>query len=202
MTTPSPRWGPTLVAFGFAVLATLALAAVAILPTPATASPLDDSISVSIEGSASSLVLGGDLELAITVANNGSEASPPLIVHLDITEPTSTGSVDPEDWTATLSKQVGVIDAGDTAVVDWRLQPISGGDFVIYAVAISPGLDDLASSDLAAVNVVSKRSLNPGGILPVAIGVPGLVALLLVAQMRHARRTTGRTSAKAVGAAI
>lgn len=202
MTTPLPRWEPTLVAFGFAVLATLALAAVAILPTPATASPLDDSISVSIEGSASSLVLGGDLELAITVANNGSEASPPLIVHLDITEPTSTGSVDPEDWTATLSKQVGVIDAGDTAVVDWRLQPISGGDFVIYAVAISPGLDDLASSDLAAVNVVSKRSLNPGGILPVAIGVPGLVALLLVAQMRHARRTAGRTSAKAVGAAI
>lgn len=202
MTISSPRPGLTLATMGFAVVAVLALVLLLDRPTPAAASSLDESISISIEGSESSVPLGGDLELGIMLTNHGTEASPPLIVHLDITEPASTSSVDPEDWTSTLSKQVGVIDAGGVVVVDWSLQPIASGDFVIYAVVISPGVDALASSNLTPVTVVSQRSLNPGGILPVAIGAPSFVALLLVVQMRYARRTTYRTSQRAVGAAI
>ena len=73
-------------------------------------------------------------------------------------------------------------------MVRWNAQPISGGQFVLYAVALAPGATDVASSNVLAINVTERRSLNPEGILPVSIGGPVLVGGLWLAQTRLARR--------------
>lgn len=150
------------------------------------------SVTVRIEPTAASIKLGESLDLQVTVTNHGETPSPPLVLHLDITDPDRSTSVDPEDWTSTLSKKVGVVAPGDSATLDWRIQPISGGTFATYAVVISPGVDDLASSNVAQVDVAEQRSLDPGGILAVAAGTPAVVGALLLLQLRLARRT--RTS--------
>jgi hypothetical protein len=140
----------------------------------------------------SSVALGESIDLTVTVTNVDADETPPLIVHLDITNPDQTTSVDPEDWTPTLSKRIGVLAAGDTAVVDWNIQPISPGTFATYAVALSPGVDTIASSNVLDVHVADQRSLNPGGVLPIAVGVPSIVGVLLLMQMRLARTTSSR----------
>ena len=149
-------------------------------------------VTVRIDPATASLELGESLDLQITVTNQGDKPSPPLVVHLDITDPDRSTSVDPEDWTSTLSKKVGVVAPGETAKVDWRIQPISGGTFATYAVVLSPGAVDLASSNVAQVDVAEQRSLDPGGILVAAAGTPAVVGALLLLQLRRSRRPRTR----------
>jgi hypothetical protein len=156
-----------------------------------------DAVTLRIEPTNSSLTLGENLDLRIGVTNNGARPSPPLVIHLDITDPDRSSSVDPEDWTPTLSKVVGVVAPGDTVIVAWNIQPISSGTFATYAVALSPGIDDLATSNVLQVAVADQRTLNPGGILFVAIGAPALVGALLLLQIRLARRTRSRPDVRA-----
>lgn len=151
-------------------------------------------IVVRVEPTTSALSLGGNLDLRITMKNSGAQSSPPLVIHLDITNPDRSTSVDPEDWTATLSKSVGRIAGGDTITVDWSIQPISSGTFAAYAVALSPGAADLATSNVSRIDVADQRTLDPNGILVAAIGVPSLVGALLLLQIRLARRTRDRRS--------
>lgn len=161
---------------------------VTMLSAHTAAAPLSDSVVVAIEPPSSTVVLGGHLDLQVSVTNNGIDASPPLVVHIDITKPDEATSVDPEDWTSTLSKPIGVVESGRTVVVDWTIQPISAGTFATYAVVLSPGVDTIAASNVLEVRVTDQRSLDPGGIVPVAVAVPVLVGALLAFQMRLARR--------------
>jgi hypothetical protein len=55
-------------------------------------------------------------------------------------------------------------------------------------VAISPGVDNLASSNVAQIDVAEQRALNPGGILIAAVGTPVVVGALLLLQLRRAGR--------------
>ncbi|MEP6760160.1 MAG: hypothetical protein ABJA93_02200 [Sporichthyaceae bacterium] len=147
-----------------------------------------EDLTVVIEPGQASVVLGQNLDLKLTVTNTGSRATAPLVIHLDITDPSRSTSVDPEDWTSTLSKPIGVLAPDDTLTFDWNIQPISGGTFAVYAVALSSGAGTLSTSNLTTVKVQDKRSLNPSGILPVAVGVPCVVGALLLLQLRLTRR--------------
>ena len=156
---------------------------------PSTAAPAAlDSVSVRVEPTSASVELGQDLVLHVTVSNAGSRPTPPLVAHLDITDPSRSTSVDPEDWTSTLTRKVDPVPPGGAAALDWRVQPIGGGSFLAYIVVLEPGSTDLVTSNAVRVDVAHRRTLNPGGILAVAIGVPLLIGGLLLAQVRRSRR--------------
>ena len=177
------------------VAAVLPLLGWAAAPSAGAERP-EDAVTVELRPATSSVRLGESLDLRITVTNQGTRPTSALVVHLDITDPSRSTSVDPEDWTSTLSKPVGPLAAGRSAVVRWTIQPISSGAFSAYAVALAPGVDELATSNLLQVRVTGKRALNPGGILLVAVGVPAFVGGLLVLQVARSRRRRGvRTSA-------
>jgi hypothetical protein len=166
----------------------VALGAILSLIAPTTALTIDDNVTVTVEEASDHTLLGDTLDLAITVTNSGPATTESLVLHIDITDLGGDGSVDPEDWTATLSKPVGQLGPGESRRVDWRLQPISGGSFTLYAVALAAGVDNLASSNVVTIDVTDQRSLNPNGILPAAIGTPTVVGALLVVQVRRSRR--------------
>jgi hypothetical protein len=157
----------------------------------AGAEPNANPVTVELQPATSSIRLGESLDLRIIVTNNGTRSTSPLVVHLDITDPSRSTSVDPEDWTSTLSKPVGPLAAGRSATVRWTIQPISSGAFAAYAVALAPGVDNLATSNVLQVMVAGKRALNPGGILLVAVGLPSLVGALLVLQVARSRSRRG-----------
>lgn len=149
-------------------------------------------VTVSVEPTTSSIMLGESLDLHVTVTNNATAPIPELVVHLDVTDPTISTSVDPEDWTSTLTRPVGVLAPQATITLDWTVQPIAGGTFAVYAVALSADQAAVSPSNILRVEVQDRRVLNPGGILPVALGAPALVGALLVLQLRLVRRTHRR----------
>jgi len=180
---------PILVAIGALLSMTSPTTAATSTAVPSTAmNRIDDSVTVAVEEASEPILLGDTIDLVITVTNNGPVTTESLVLHIDITDLGGDGSVDPEDWTSTLSKLVGELDIGESRSVDWRLQPISGGSFTLYAVALAVGVDDLASSNVVTIDVTDQRSLNPNGILPAAIGVPTAIGALLVVQLRRSRR--------------
>jgi hypothetical protein len=166
---------------------------IATSPVSASASPTVDDVVVSIEPANRSVVLGESLDLTVTVSNRGGEPSADLVVHLDITDPERTTSVDPEDWTSTLTQPIGVIAPGASVSVDWTIQPISPGVFSAYAVAISRDPAQVAVSNVLTVDVADQRTLDPGGILPIAAGMPALIGGLLLARTLTTRRSGRRT---------
>lgn len=176
-----------------AIFLTLMILVLISEPIPAASAQLTDTVVLTIDPAASSVVLGENLDVFVSVTNNGVSTSPPLVIHIDITKPDQATSVDPEDWTPTLSQTIGEVAPGETIVVDWTIQPISAGRFVSYAVALAPGVDNIAASNVLQVSVTDQRSLNPGGILPVAIAAPTLIGALLIVQMRLARRNRRTT---------
>lgn len=158
-----------------------------IWPVAAGAQSLGE-VEVIVEPARSEVLLGESIDIEVTVRNHSAEPTGSLVAHIDITAPSSSSSVDPEDWTSTLSKPLGVIEPGAGKVVTWSVQPISGGDFVLYAVAIDPDATDVASSNVLAIDVTEQRSLNPEGILPVSIGGPVLIGGIWLFQARRSRR--------------
>lgn len=150
-----------------------------------------EALALTISPSSNTVLLGDTFEINIEVANTGAAPTPAIVVHIDITDPTSTESVDPEDWTSTLSKPIGTVGPGESTNVGWELQPISPGSFALYAVSLSAGDDAVAVSNVITVDVTDRRTLNPEGILPVAIGVPALIGALLAFQVGRTRRRAG-----------
>lgn len=161
------------------------------LPHAASGSS-SENLTLTISPSSNAVLLGDTFDVRIDVTNTGAAPTSPLVVHIDVTDPTSAESVDPEDWTPTLSKQIGAVGPGESADVDWQLQPISPGSFTLYAVSLSAGEDAVAISNVVTVDVTDRRTLNPEGILPVAIGVPALIGGLLALQIGHTRRAGRR----------
>lgn len=178
------------------LLATTFAAALALVAGPAPdvghAAPLADGVSISVRPSSSEVTLGDRLGITVEVANRSAVRLSDLVVHIDITSLADAGSVDPEDWTSTLSKPIATIDPDGVALVDWQIQPISAGDFTLYAVVLASDNATVAASNAARIVVDDRRSLDPNGILPVSIGATVVVGGLLAFQVRFSRRGRSR----------
>jgi len=133
--------------------------------------------------------VGESVELLVTVASPATGPTPETVVHLDITDPVQEMSVDPEDWTTTLTQAVPPVETGKPTSVSWTIAPPSAGDFLLYAVAVDPnaGVEptQIAVSNGVPVHVAERRPFNPQGILPLAIAVPALIGAVLIWRRRR-----------------
>jgi len=158
-----------------------------ILPVGATASAQEsgtqistDDVSVSVNISDVSKLTGERFTFQSEITNNGSTATPPLIAALNFTSLDPDTYVDPEDWSPDRTKIVDSIAPGSSATLTWTINPVLEGDVASYVV-ILPDSTKVAASPLVSgpaiqIHVGAQRSLNPGGVLPVALAVPGLLA--------------------------
>jgi hypothetical protein len=139
------------------------------------------ALAVSVSLSDVSKLIGEKFTFTSEIANRGTTATPPLIVSLNFTSLDPGTYVDPEDWSPRRTLSVPPIDPGTSATQSWTINPILEGDVAAYVVALpdSPGLTSgpLNASPAIHLHVGARRSLNPGGVLPVVIAVPGVLAV-------------------------
>ena len=151
-------------------------------PPPATAA---DNIVVSMSETSVEAVTGVKFSFSSTITNHGNETTPPLIGHINVASFDPEVHADPEDWTSSLAVNIEPIGPGASVSLPWTINPTLSGDFAIY-VTVLPAAPDLAieaplaSSPALHVKVQSRRTLNPGGVLPVVLAVPGSIALAFV----------------------
>ena len=165
----------------------LGAVALALLVVQPVSAQTMDGMRVSVEPASITTTLGSTEEIRVTVHNDTDARIGPIAVHIDITDPRSETSVDPEDWTPFLTREVASLDPGEVQVLRWEIQPISSGSFSLYGVVLAPDAAELAASNVVTIDVEMTRTLNPEGVLPVAIGMPLIVGALLVANTRRHR---------------
>lgn len=181
--TGARRFRPVLLLAVLAIAAVL-VAAVPAAAAPASAAPQAATVDVSIGPPQVSTRLGESFELRSVITNTGSTPLPGRIVHLNVVSLTSNVYVDPEDWSASRTNFLPPLGAGASTTASWPVKAVNGGDFAIYVVVV-PGPDQIASSSAEVsaspavdVHVSEQRSINPGGVLPLVLAVPGVLGVV------------------------
>jgi ABC-type transport system involved in multi-copper enzyme maturation permease subunit len=150
-------------------------------------------LQVSIDMDATVVKAGTPILYKTRVTNNGPEASPPVIVAMNIINLRGSGEpVDPEDWSPQRTQYLESLGAGKSAEHSWRVNAILDGNFMVYMVVIpAPNSPQATSQPVASsgihLTVTPFTRLNPGGVIPYAIGGPVLLLgiIFLVYRSRH-----------------
>lgn len=163
--------------------------------TVAEQSPLKVTIDLDYK-----VVRAGDpVEYHTVVTNSDTGESLPLVVAMNIINLNAEGDVvDPEDWSPQRTQYIESIPSGQSTTLSWRVNAILDGDYLVYMVVIpEPDGEQATSQPIASsgihLTVTPFSRLNPGGVLPIAIGGPVilLVAVFVVYRLRRRQIDTG-----------
>jgi hypothetical protein len=158
-------------------VALVALASALLVAPAANAAP---PVSVKVDRAVISTKLGKRFVFRSTITNRGSGAAVGLIAHLNVLSLRNGTYVDPEDWSSNRTRYLAPIPAGGSVTTTWRMQAVNDGDFGVYVAALpSTGVArPPQTSPTVHVEVAERKTLNSGGILPLALGIPAGLGLL------------------------
>jgi hypothetical protein len=151
-------------------------------------------LEISVNQTAYVVPNGTPILFQTQVTNHGTEASPPLIIAMNIINLSKAGDVvDPEDWSPQRTQYVDAVQPGAIIEHDWRVNTILKGDYMIYMVLIpQPASAEESSWPLtsAGIHVIVNVDLsaNPSGVTPYAIGMPVVLLGVIVFINRYRRR--------------
>jgi ABC-2 type transport system permease protein len=151
-----------------------------------------ESLVISVDSQYMHLKSGDEVEFDTMIANNTSVDAASLVVAMNIINLDETGEVvDPEDWSPERTQYIDSLESGETAEMNWIINPILEGDFLVYIVLVPyPSSAETTSQPVASpgihLSVMPFSGTKTAGVLPVAIGQP--IALLAITLFVYRRR--------------
>ena len=167
-------------------VAILSVSTALVLAGPALGS--SNGISVTLDRTAISTSLGTKFSVRSIVSNNGRGTARDLVAHLNVLSLRAGVYVDPEDWSSHRTRYLPPIPAGRTHTVDWRLQAVNSGSIGVYVAVLTRNGEPNSptTGPVLHVTIADCKTLNSGGIVPLALGIPGLLgALALLVRIRR-----------------
>ena len=187
----SKIWAKLGRAIGLSVIAGLLVASL-LLASPAFAFQGEQDLTITIDGDYKLVKTGDKVEFNTVVTNSSSHASPALIVAMNIINLDAAGDVvDPEDWSPQRTQYMQSLAPGESVNQGWIVNTILEGDYMVYMVLVpEPAAAESTSHPVASsgihLTVAPFTRLNPGGVLPFAIGGP--ILLLAITYFVYRRR--------------
>ena len=114
-----------------------------------------------------------------------------ITTYLSLVDVENKLPVDLEDWSAERGLYIGTIEPGQTLPLNWKIHFVKAGDYSLVIVAIIANSEIPQVSNITHFRVSPKRSLNPGKVLPVALGTP-VVLLFILLILNYKRRVDYR----------
>jgi hypothetical protein len=171
--------------------AVLAVLAAVVLGGGATtaANGAAGDVTVTLDRPSVSTSLGQSFGFASTVRNAGDGQLTGLIAHLNVLSVDPDVYVDPEDWSSRRTQFLAPLAPGASVDLPWRVQAVNSGELVVYvAVTAEDGADPVVASGPLRLTVTEQRTVNAGGVLPLAVAMPAAVLVLMGAAARRRRR--------------
>jgi hypothetical protein len=162
------------------LVSSVVLACAALASSGPAAAASASGVSVTVAPLRIGTELGRNVLVHATFRNNAPSASGSLIAHLNVLSLRSGVEVDPEDWSTHRTRYLGALPAGGSRTITWKVHAINTGKIALY-VAVIPqaGLTARpATGRTVQLDVAGRRTLNSGGILPLALGIPALLGLM------------------------
>jgi len=142
--------------------------------------PATPAVSVSVDRTEVSTALGRNFSFVSRIVNDGSAATRPLVAHLNVLSLRQGVYVDPEDWSSHRTRYIGAIPAGGSKTISWSVKAVNSGDIAVFVAVLPQGgpAEPPVTGKTIHVSIATRRTLNSGGILPLAAGIPAFLALL------------------------
>ena len=174
---------------GPAAAVTTVLAALLVAPA-AQGADTSAPVSVSVNRARVSTQLGQKFVFRSTIENRGSTVASGLIAHLNVLSLRDGVYVDPEDWSSQRTRYLGAIAPGGSTTTTWRIHAVNAGSFGVYVAVLQESGRGRRPVTGPAIRlaVAERKTLNSGGIMPLALGVPAFLGLLTVAFRLRRRR--------------
>jgi len=137
-----------------------------------------ESLQISIDRRYEVTKTGDEFDFKTQVKNiDPHKQSGPLVVAMNIINLGSGQPVDPEDWSPERTQAIDSLKPGQASELIWTIESILKGDYLIYMVVTPKPVGSTSTSQPVAssaihLTVKPHTRLNPGGILPLAIGTP------------------------------
>jgi len=172
------------------------LMTVSLLATPVYALQGDQpkGFVISIDNDYQQVKMGDTIEVGTAITNNTPLSSPPLIVAMNVINLEDAGEVvDPEDWSPERTQYIDSLKPGQTVLLDWIINPILQGNFMVYMVLI-PETASAENTSYAVASSGVRLTVTPfsefktRGVLPIVIGEPILLLVITYFVYRHRRQ--------------
>ena len=157
------------------------------------AAPAQAAISITNDRNAITVKLGHKFAFHSRIENQGARTASGLVAHLNVVDLTGHTYVDPEDWSSHRTRYLQPIPAGAARTVTWPMNAVNAGTIGLYVAVLPRSGAPVrpATSPTVRLRVEDRRTLNSGGILPLALGIPGALGLLALAVRVSRRARTG-----------
>jgi ABC-2 type transport system permease protein len=151
------------------------------------------SLEISIDMEHASVKTGDSIEFETDVTNSGTATSPKLLVAMNIINLGKGDPVDPEDWSPERTQSSDPLEPGEHLKQSWTVEAILEGNYMVYMTVIAaPGGIDATSQPVSSpgihLTVAAFQSTNPGGVLPIALGIPIALIVITFLLRRYWRR--------------
>lgn len=124
-------------------------------------------------------IAGDYVTVAGDIKNTSQQPITDVTTYLSLVDTGNKLPVDLEDWSAEKGLYIGTIDAGQTLPLNWKIHFVKAGEYSLIIVATTGGRELPEVSSITHFQVKPKRNLNPGKVLPVALGTPIALIFLL-----------------------
>ncbi|MBA2713791.1 MAG: hypothetical protein H0U55_09610 [Rubrobacteraceae bacterium] len=177
-----------------AMVLTVMMASLAVPAFAAQASAAQTNSGTQIKIESPSTPLSGTagqyVNLPATITNTSDKPVKDVVAYVTLVETTSgqQAPVDLEDWSAHRAVTFDSLSPGETKNASWDLRLIKGGEYIVYAAAIAKDSSQAAVGPEVPLSVTAQKNLNPGGVLPVALGVPMVAGAALFVPVFWRRR--------------
>jgi hypothetical protein len=114
------------------------------------------------------------------IVNRSGQAINNITTYISLVNADTKTPVDLEDWSAEKGLFIGTIDANQTFPLTWKVHFVQSGNYTLSIVANIDGSNVPIISELTYFKVTPKQNLNPGHVLPVALGEPILLVLIFL----------------------
>jgi hypothetical protein len=147
--------------------------------TTPSSSPM---LLVSLHAPAPPMQMGDVPTFTGKISNKSMKALKGIVVYLSLVslQPGMEHPVDLEDWSAEKAVRIDHLAPGESVVTQWKMRLIKSGPFGAALTTISPSLGHPHISPLAVFSIAPKPTVLAGRILPVAVGIPLLLAGLFI----------------------
>jgi hypothetical protein len=168
------------------VVAALTVLLLAIL-APTAGAQAAQPVTVAVDRTLITTQLGHKFHFHSTFRNADAAPRSGLIAHLNVLSLHSDVYVDPEDWSSHRTKFLPPIPARGAITVNWPMEAVNHGTFAVYVTLVptTPAGRPPAIGPAIEIAVADRKTLNSGGILPLALGIPALLGLALLAIRRR-----------------
>lgn len=190
------------VAAGMLLVMILALPlTVAAQTTPSTV--VEPNLEITVDLAYRTVDAGDEVAFNTVVTNLGTDESADLNVAMNIVKTGKGDPVDPEDWSPERTQAIDALAPGASVEQAWTVDAILEGDYMVYLTVIpKPKSPESTSQPISSpgIHLIVKpfTQSNPGGVLPVAIGIPA--ALIVVAALPRRRWRRGANTASETAA--